>query len=176
VKDKAGDAGLDGIVRNAGLATVDVFRAKIRVAGWYPYAAFSGFLVAADRALGIGDGKTCRAMGEAAGKRDLTTILKVYVALASVERLIRSCEKIWPSYYRNAGRMEALTWRPEETVLRIYDFPDMHAAHCRLMEGWMISTMATIGFRVSDDARETACTARGDAHHEFRCTWTRGRR
>jgi hypothetical protein len=174
VKDSRGDRGLAAIVRDAGEPTENVFRSKIRVAGWYPYASFSGFLAAADRALGKGDGQSCRALGAAAGKRDLTTILRVYVALASVERLIRSCEKIWPSYYRNAGRMEALTWHEDNTVLRIYDFPDMHPAHCRLMEGWMITTMATIGFHVNNDAMETACTSNGDPYHEFRCSWTRG--
>jgi hypothetical protein len=44
------------------------------------------------------------------------------------------------------------------------------------MEGWMITTMATIGFIVSDDASETACMARGAPYHEFRCSWTRGKK
>jgi len=113
-------------------------------------------------------------VGEIAGRRDLGSILRVYVALSSPERLIRSCAKIWPSYYRNAGRMEAVTWSPENTTLRIHDFPAMSHHHCRLMEGWMISTMQTIGFQPSNDARETRCPSRGDAWHEFSCRWTRG--
>ena len=27
------------------------------------------------------------------------------------------------------------------------------------------------GMVVNDDAHETTCTSRGDAHHEFQCTW-----
>jgi hypothetical protein len=80
---------------------------------------------------------------------------------------------VWPSYYRNAGRMEAITWSPDDTTLRIFDFPLMHPAHCRLMEGWMISTMKQIGVRVNDGAAETECPSRGGRWHEFRCTWRR---
>jgi hypothetical protein len=41
------------------------------------------------------------------------------------------------------------------------------------MEGWMISTMDTIGFQVNEDAEEALCQSRGGPYHEFRCTWTK---
>jgi hypothetical protein len=174
VKDTQGDAVLREIVAEAGGATRGVFTAKIGVHDWYDYGAYTAFLRAIDRKLGNGDRTFCRELGAIAGKRDLGTIFRVFTALASAERLIRSCSRVWPSYYRNAGRMEATSWTAEHTALRIHEFPEMHPAHCRLMEGWMISTMATIGFRVNDDARETKCTSRGHPYHEFTCTWTRG--
>ena len=37
----------------------------------------------------------------------------------------------------------------------------------------MIATMSTIGFRVSDDARESRCMSHGAPFHEFACTWTK---
>jgi hypothetical protein len=173
VKDKKGDAGLAAIVADAGEPTRQVFAARIGLGDWFPYPAYVGFLRAIDRHIGKGDRKFCRDLGAVAGQRDLGTILRVFVALASAERLIRSCSRVWPSYYRNAGRMEAIDWRPEQTTLRIFDFPEMHPTHCRLMEGWMIATMATIGFRVGEGAGETRCTSKGDPYHEFSCTWTR---
>ena len=175
IKDSRGAAMLANVIQEAGDAARSVFGAPIRVTAWHPYDAFTAFLVAADKRLGRGDPRFCRELGDAAGRRDLNSIFRVYVALASAERLIRSCEKLWTSYYRNAGRMEAIRWRPDDTVLRIYDFSSMHPAHCRLMEGWMIATMAAIGFRVNDDALESECTSRGGPYHEFRCTWTRAR-
>jgi hypothetical protein len=39
------------------------------------------------------------------------------------------------------------------------------------MEGWMMGAMAVLGAEVNDDARETKCCSRGDAWHEFACTW-----
>jgi hypothetical protein len=173
VKDRHGAEVLDEVVAVARRATRGVFSSQIRLMAWYPYEAYAGFLDSLEEHLGRGDGQICRALGAVAGKRDLGTIFKIYVALASAERLIQSCTKIWSSYYRNAGRMEAIDWRPESTVLRIFDFPGMHPHHCQLMAGWMISTMETIGFRVNEDARETRCMSRGAPFHEFSCTWTR---
>ena len=99
------------------------FARPIRVMNWYPYPAFAGFLNGVERTLGkAGQPSFCRELGDVAGVRDLGTILKVYRTLSSPERLIRSCEKVWPSYYRRAGRMEAVTWEPSDTTVRIYDF------------------------------------------------------
>lgn len=144
----------------------------IRKLAWYPYRAYVDFLEAIDRRLGHGDTAYGRELGMMAGERDLGTIFRIYVALASPERLIRSCTRVWEGYYRNAGRMEAVAWEPQETLLRIYDFPAMAPIHCRLMEGWMLKTMATIGCKVLPGAKETACCSAGDEHHEFLARWT----
>lgn len=175
VRETRGNDFLSATVQSAGEATQAVFARPIQVMAWHPYPAFAGWLRALDRAMGKGDGAVCRELGAVAGKRDLGTVLRVYVALASAERLIRSCEKVWPSYYRNAGRMEAVAWAPEQTTLRIHGFAAMDVCHCKLMEGWMISTMDTIGFRVNSDARESVCASRGGPWHEFTCSWTRKR-
>jgi hypothetical protein len=170
-----GATALAEIVAAAGAPARQAFAARIRVLDWLPYEAYVGFLRSLERHLADGDHLYLRALGAAAGQRDLGTILRVYVALASPERLIRSCTKVWDSYYRHAGHMEAISWAPEQTILRILDFPAMDRTHCRLMEGWMISTMEHLGFRVAPGARETECPSRGGRHHEFRCTWSRGR-
>jgi hypothetical protein len=148
------------------------FQRPIRLMGWYSYAAFVGFLHGLEQALGkSGQQNFFRELGDVAGVRDLGTVLRVYRTLSSPERLIRACSKVWPSYYREAGRMEAVTWAPEDTTLRIYDFPEMDPSHCRLMEGWMIATMRSIGFYVNNDAFERKCMSTGDPYHEFHCTW-----
>jgi hypothetical protein len=171
VKDRCGDKGLAEIVAAVGPRSIEVFGKPIRVMAWYPYSIYTAFLVAIDRRLGRGDLAYCRTLGEQAGKRDLGTIFRIYVALASAERLIRSCTRVWSGYHRNAGTMTAVSWREEETVLRIEGFPGMHPGHCRLMEGWMIETMATIGCDVLPGGHERACMSRGAPHHEFWCQW-----
>ncbi len=173
IKDQHGEETVRQLVADAGDATAAVFQGRIRGPGWYPYPAFAAFLHAAERRLGKPNRSVCRELGALGGQRDLGTVFRVFAALASPERLIRGCHKIWPTYYRGAGRMEAIEWAPERTVLRIFGFSEMHPSHCRLMEGWMISTMAAIGCRVNDDARESECTSQGGACHEFVCSWTR---
>jgi hypothetical protein len=146
----------------------------VRASLWYPYPAFTGLLRAAERVLGDNNRGLSRELGAMGGKRDIGTAFRVFAALASPERLIRGCHRIWPAYYRDAGVMEARDWRPERTVVRISGFPGMHPSHCRLMEGWMIATMTAIGYQVAGDAQESSCTNRGDEFHEFECSWSRG--
>lgn len=175
VREQRDAAFVQKVARDAGPATERVFAERIRMMQWYPYAGYIDLLKTLDQELGTGDGSYCRKLGEAAGQMDLGTIFRVYIALSSPERLIRACKKIWPSYHKHAGRMEAIAWAPERTVLRIFDFAAMHPLHCRLVEGWMLSTMRTLGVQVSDDARETHCMSRGAPFHEFVCSWQRTR-
>jgi hypothetical protein len=162
---------LRDVVTQSDPRTVEVFSRPIRVMSWYPYDAYTSFLTSIDRQFGSGDLSYCRVLGEHAGSRDLGTIFRIFVALSSPERLIRSCSKVWASYHRNAGSMQAISWEPNETVLRIEQFAKMHPSHCRLMEGWMIQTMRTIGCDVLPGCSERSCTSLGGAYHEFACQW-----
>jgi hypothetical protein len=173
IKERSGDDGLARVLGAARSPTAEIVKERIRASDWYPYPAFVGLLRAAEKELGTGGRSFCRELGAMGGKRDIGTAFRVFAAIASPERLIRACHKIWPAYYRGAGEMEAIAWTPDRTVLRITGFDQMHPNHCRLMEGWMIATMEAIGCRVNDDARETECTSRAGAHHEFTCTWSR---
>jgi len=172
VKSVRGPEALTAVIAAGNDESRAAFAQSIRVMGWYPYPAFVGFLHGLDSALGKAGEKHafCRELGDVAGLRDLGTVLRIYRTLSSPERLIRACGKVWSSYYRQAGRMEAVSWTPEDTALRIYDFPEMDPAHCRLMEGWMIATMRAIGFYVND-AFERKCMSTGAPYHEFHCTW-----
>jgi hypothetical protein len=172
LKQRKGPEALGRVLSALDPAARRTFDSAIVGRKWYAYSAYAAFLRAVDTTYGSGDGKMARELGVSAGERDLGSIFKLYVMMASAERLIRSCEKIWPVYYRNAGKMQAIEWAQERTVVRISAFRHMDPLHCRLMEGWMISTMAQLGCRVSDEGRETTCMSNGGPHHEFVCSWT----
>jgi len=137
VKNERGSDFLNKVIQDAGATTGEVFVKRIITVGLYPYKAYVDFLKSLDRHLGRGDLSYCRKLGEVAAKRDIETIYGMYKKTGEAEVLIRDCGLIWKSYYRNAGRMEAVTWEPNNTLMRIYDFVEMDPAHCRLMEGWM---------------------------------------
>ncbi|HET6582188.1 MAG TPA: hypothetical protein VFG69_02050 [Nannocystaceae bacterium] len=158
-------------MRGWGEAIATVSAERIVRTEWYPYEAFAQLLEGADRDLGDGKGALCFELGVAAAKSDLRGAFAVLKLLASPQHLIGSCERVWPRYYRNAGRMIAAATRPENTVLRILDFPTMSPAHCRMMEGWMTSAMAVLGATVLPGAGERECAAKGGKHHEFACAW-----
>lgn len=151
-----------------------VFSSRLSKLAWYPYTTFAELLERLEEGLESTDGGVARELGTSAGKVDLGSMFRVYRAIASSERLIRGCSKVWPRYYAGAGTMAAESWEPEDTRVRIYDFPEMHVLHCKLMEGWMVSTMRVLGFMCTD-ARQTAFMGKGDAYHEFACRWSRGR-
>ncbi|PZR08019.1 MAG: hypothetical protein DI536_25625 [Archangium gephyra] len=170
VKETYGANALHELLPTLPPATQKVFGGRILHATWYPYEAYIGLLKALAQKYGNGSSDYCRELGAASGTRDINTVFRIYLAIASTERLIRSCTKVWSSYYRNAGTMEAMSWAPEETLLRISDFPDMAPEHCRLMEGWMITTMNVLGADVID-GHESMCMSTGGAAHEFKCRW-----
>lgn len=171
VKSTYGADRLAELIDHAPTATQLACSERLRSLGWYPYEGFAGFLEAADATFGTGDLAFCRQLGHESAKLDLESTFGDFRANASTENLIRGCTLVWSTYYRDAGRMDAISWQPDRTILRITDFQDMHPGHCRLMEGWMIQAMATIGATVHDDASETRCMSRGDDCHEFSCTW-----
>ena len=170
VREKYGPKAITGLLPSTPAATQEVFKGRILHGTWYPYAGYVGFLKTLESKFSFGDPSFCRTLGASSGVRDINTVFKIYLAIASTEWLIRGCSKVWPSYYRNAGWMEAIRWSPDDTLLRISGFPAMAPQHCRLMEGWMVATMNTLGVDVLDP-RETLCTSRGGAAHEFACRW-----
>ncbi len=170
-KERGGEQTVAGIVGKLSEPARDAFAERVQPLRYYPYAVYIELLYALKLRFGRPSQRFFAHLGAAAGERDLGTMFKIYRTLASPERLIRSCSRVWVSYYRDAGTMTAIAWAPDDTRLRIEGFAEMDRAHCELMEGWMIGTMKQIGVVVSEDARETACMSRGDAHHEFACTW-----
>jgi hypothetical protein len=158
-------------IASAPSATREVMSRRVLKLRWYPYDAYAGFLrLLADR-FASGNLDYCRELGAVAAYRDLNTVLKIFRVLYGPQRLIQSCTRVWAQYYRNAGAMTAISSEPHDTRLRIDNFPTMDPAHCKLMEGWMMGAMAVLGAEVNDDGRETMCCSRGDAWHEFACTW-----
>ncbi len=164
---------LQPLVGSWGPVIAGVCAGRVDRTEWYPYEALVELLRGCDRSFGDGSGALCSDLGRSAGERDLSGAFSILRLLGSPQRLIGSCGRVWDRYYRNAGYMEAIAVDPERTVLRIHNFPAMAPEHCRMMEGWMISAMNTIGVHVLPGAHESECTSRGGAYHEFTCRWTR---
>lgn len=88
-------------------STQAVLASRILHAHWYPYDAYVGVLTGLEAAFGEGRADYFRKLGTASGQRDINTVFKVYLAIASTERLIRSCSKVWPATTSTQAR-----WRP----------------------------------------------------------------
>ncbi len=173
LRARFGGEALAPVLPTWGPALAQVVASRVGKTDWYPYPALVELLDGAERELGSGDGSLVASLGEGAARSDLSggafSILRM---LGSPRHLIGSCERVWPRYYQNAGRMIAVAREPDNTVLRIVDFPGMAPMHCRMMEGWMRSAMTQLGATVLPGGRETTCTSTGGPWHEFACRWT----
>jgi hypothetical protein len=149
----------------------DLFKRKVFAIKDYPYAAFVELIRTVDRLLGKGDQAFCREIGRFTAVLDMQSVYNLYKKAATPRDLARDGDIIWKSYYSNAGQMKTEDVSPENTLVRIYDFPEMDPAHCRLMEGWMEQAIVESGGVWLEEIRETKCAARGDEYHEFRGRW-----
>ncbi len=172
IKAEFGPDSLRDLLKGADAEMAKVFGRSIMILNWYPYPVYVYLLTAIDRKMGKGDLAYCKKLGENAASLDLHSMLTAFNARGGQRDLIKSCTMVWSNYYRGAGRMEALSCEPDNTVLRITDFPEMDPAHCRLMEGWMTEAMKMIGTRVLTGLTEVKCMSKGGPYHEFICTWT----
>lgn len=137
----------------------------------YPYPAFIDLLRVVDRVLGKGDLSLCRELGKYTATLDIESVYYVYKKRVTPQDLSRDSNIIWKSYYTNSGIMKTEDITPDNTVIRIYDFPGMDPAHCRLMEGWMIQAIIAASGVWVQEMREVKCVSRGDEFHEFRGHW-----
>ena len=170
IKKQGGTNLLEKIISAAGPTTAEVFASRIWGISWHPYDAFRHYLQAINTLMGEGDPSHMRSLGAAIGKVDLGTIFKAYTRIASASMLIKACKPIWSSYYKNAGKMFAVSTEADNSVVHIEGFPQMEPLHCRLMEGWMASALESIGL-YSPDMREVECASTGSAFHTFHFTW-----
>ena len=170
IKDTAGPQRLREIVEGAGSETREVFSNRILAVSWYTYSSFSAFLKSIQKTMGKGDRRYCTKLGEVTGQKDLETIFRIYKNISDPEQLIRACSNVWESYYRNAGKMEAVRWEPLDTIVQITGFKEMARNHCLLMLGWMSRTLQEVGLEVLR-CEETRCMSRGDLCHEFFYQW-----
>lgn len=146
-----------------------IFARPIITSEWYPYAAFVGLVRAIDRIHGRGDLAFARELGRGAAARDLGTTFRIMSAIASTRFLLERGHMFW-SKYCDTGRLvldasHALSFRA-----RLEGFPDIDAAHCLLIEGWLEGLGEALG-AIGMTSRQVCCVHRGDAACEFEGRW-----
>jgi hypothetical protein len=164
---------LEKVLAALSAAAAGVCRKKVISVGDYPYPMFAEFLRTVDIIAGKGDLSLCRDLGVFTAIRDFEFLLQSTSSRLQLKPadLFRDCNRYWKSYYTNAGYMKAESSSPDNAVIRIYDFPAMDRAHCRLMEGWMDQAMVLAGAVWTETFREVFCTSLGDPYHEFTGKW-----
>lgn len=137
----------------------------------YPYSLFIDFITTADKVTGRGDFGVCRKLGRYAATRDIQSFLKLTKQGIKPTEMVVAAGALWKNYHLNSGQMKVEDTAPEHTVIRIYDFPAMSPAHCRLLEGYFAQAVKEAGAVWVEEIRELACMSRGAPFHEFAGRW-----
>ncbi len=145
---------------------------KVIAVADYPYAVFVEIIRTIDKVMGNGDLSVCLALGEYAASRDVKAYLSTFKREIKPEELFGAIDLIWRSYHINSGQLKVEDTSPDNTIIRIYDFPLMDSAHCKLMEGYFIQGIKQMGWTLIEGI-ETKCTSKGDPYHEFMGRWSK---
>jgi hypothetical protein len=152
------------------------FAKPVISSAWYPYADFAALALTIERLHGApGDFTLCRRLGRDGAARDLGATFRIISAMASVEFLLKRGQVFWAQYC-DRGRMVLEAPAPLGFLARIEEFPEIDAAHCRLVEGWLEGLGEALG-AAGMTCRQTRCVHRGDPRCEYEGRWTaqRGR-
>jgi predicted hydrocarbon binding protein len=151
--------------------SADICRHKVIAVADYPYSLFVDFIRAIDKVIGVGDLSVCEILGRYAASRDIQAFIETFKSEVKPQDLFRAADIMWKSYHINSGAIEAEDTSPDNSVIRICNFPRMDPAHCRLMEGYLSHAMIEIGGSWTEDVHEVKCCSRGDPYHEFQGKW-----
>jgi hypothetical protein len=149
----------------------EVCKRRVVAVAEYPYSVFYSFIRTADQTLGRGDFAYCKELGRATATRDIQGLGQLFQRKAKTEDLFRAGDVYWKSYHINSGYWKVEDLNPDKTVVRIYEFPTMDTAHCRLMEGWMTQALTETGVQVFGEIKEFQCMSKGAPYHEFAGSW-----
>ena len=90
--------------------------------------------------------------------------------MASVDFLLKRGQVFWGQYC-DRGRMVLEAPSGLSFLARMEGFPEIDAAHCRLIEGWLEGLGDALG-AVDMTCRQTRCVHRGDPDCAYLGEWT----
>jgi predicted hydrocarbon binding protein len=137
--------------------------------GWYPLALYARALNALDRVHGTGNLQLVAQLGKYVAERDLTTIHRAFLRMASPSFLLEQSAEYWSRYY-DTGKwtIERLSSTRVRGSLEGWGCVD--SALCREVSGYLAKAFELVGARnVRID--HTQCRVRGAPRCVFLGSW-----
>jgi hypothetical protein len=162
---------IPGVIAALPPAERATFAKPVISSAWYPYAAFVALVRAIDQLHGgEPDFALCRRLGRESAARDLGTTFRIISAMASIDFLLKRGQVFWGQYC-DRGRMVLEAPSSLSFLARMEGFPEIDAAHCRLIEGWLEGLGEALG-AVEMTCRQARCVHRGDPDCAYLGEWT----
>lgn len=170
VKEKKLSGGVEALVAELARGDQKVFDERIRSFTWYPYRAYAGLLDALDRKLGGARYELMPQVGLYTAQEDSRGMLKAMLTLFSPEKSLTQSGYFWRKHC-DAGVFEATHVKTGRATAELREFPEVSAAHCHLLAGWLEGMGIAMGAR-DGVVNKTACVHRGDTLCRYEMRWS----
>ena len=171
VRARAGEAGLEEVLRRLPRQDQEVLRGWILPITWFPLDLNLRLDDAIAAVLSPGDrDRIFLEMGRASADSNLGGPQRPYLREGEPHFLLRATPQIYSAYYR-VGRRTYDRTGENAAVLRTYDAQNVTRTDCLTVVGWYQRAIELSGGKAVR-VTETHCRTRGDPHCEYHCEWT----
>ena len=144
--------------------------ANVITVGWYSLALYARLLHALEAAHGEGDFSLVVRQGRFQAERDLTTIQRMFLRMASPAFAIDRIGEYWRRFY-DTGTWQTATPTPTRARAALLDWGVVDHALCRGLVGYMGRFLELVGAK-NVHVEHPSCRAKGDPRCEFDARWS----
>ena len=142
---------------------------KIGTTSFYPISLEALNLLAVQRLFNLSD-EDIQEIGMLQAKTPM--MIRLFAKyIFSFEKAAQSTSKLWRTYY-TIGNIQAVEYDKEKkfAIIRLENFRH-HPLHCQIIKGYLLSIFSVLIGSKPKLCKETKCTHKGDAYHEFLVEW-----
>ncbi len=166
IKEKRGELGVSMVLEDMKRKGYELDMKLIKKPDWVPIELRKQFLYSVRDTLGW-DADKIYAMGYSAPR--LSYVLKIYFGLfITAEKAFSEAPNMWQKHYSGSNLRIGEKWEKGGTLI-IEDF-DLDPLFCRYIEGYL-QGFGDLSKSKNVRVRETKCTFKGEAYHEYTVTW-----
>jgi hypothetical protein len=168
---RAGDSGWQRVLGELTEADREELSTIVAV-GWYDLGLYARLIRSVDRVLGAGNLVLLRELGRFEADRDLTTVHRLFIRMASPAWVIEKTMEYWRRFH-DTGQWKVQRESSHAVNGTLLGWGVVDEALCIELMGYMPRVVELAGARSAQIAHPS-CRGRGDQSCDFRLSWDGG--
>ena len=169
--ERAGESGWQRVLGELSASERDELATVVAV-GWYDLGLYARLIRNVDRVLGSGNLMLLRELGRFEADRDLTTVHRLFIRMASPAWVIEKTMEYWRRFH-DTGQWKVHRESGQAVTGTLAGWGVVDEALCVELTGYMPRVVELAGARSAQMAHPS-CRARGDQSCDFRLSWDAG--